>query len=423
MLDGRYGVNSCNMKRSKFFLIISAVFPPEPVVSAKSSFQIAEAMAVNRRVIVLTPRPTRPYGYKFESTSTQCNHFEQIIVDSYTNPGSQVIGRAIESLSFGKHCVKYIEGNHHSIEAIYLITWPLFGHKIIVKCARKYNIPVASHITDLYPESYTEKMPWLLGRYVRKLLQPIDDYVHQNSTIIITVSPKLAEYIIKTRHVEPSKVKVVRNWQDDESYVRYDTTCEETPNGSTIFLFLGNIALSCGLESLIPIFGKFSKNRNCKFIIAGSGARRVACEKLTQNLQLSNVTFMDAPNDKIMEIQSQADILVLSLKKGVAMTATPSKLVAYCYTRRPVLAVVDKDSDTAECILSNKFGFVASPDVEKEVLAAFEESYNTSVEERKKMGENAFEFAQSNLSKGSNLVTMVGILSNLTDNNRNQNRV
>jgi len=46
-------------------LIVSAVFMPEPVVSAQLSEDIANELAVNHKVTVISPKPTRPFGFKF----------------------------------------------------------------------------------------------------------------------------------------------------------------------------------------------------------------------------------------------------------------------------------------------------------------------------------------------------------------------
>ena len=50
----------------KKILIISCVFPPEPVVSAQMSLDIAEALSKNNDVTVISPRPTRPMDFKFD---------------------------------------------------------------------------------------------------------------------------------------------------------------------------------------------------------------------------------------------------------------------------------------------------------------------------------------------------------------------
>ena len=38
---------------------------PEPVVSAQLSEDIANELAVNHKVTVISPKPTRPFGFKF----------------------------------------------------------------------------------------------------------------------------------------------------------------------------------------------------------------------------------------------------------------------------------------------------------------------------------------------------------------------
>ena len=49
----------------KAILIISAVFPPEPVVSSKLSFEIVTELSKDCRVVVLHPEATRPWKYLY----------------------------------------------------------------------------------------------------------------------------------------------------------------------------------------------------------------------------------------------------------------------------------------------------------------------------------------------------------------------
>ena len=52
--------------RMKTILIITAVFPPEPIVSSQLSFDIADKMSEDYKVTVLHPRSSRPYGFSFD---------------------------------------------------------------------------------------------------------------------------------------------------------------------------------------------------------------------------------------------------------------------------------------------------------------------------------------------------------------------
>ena len=109
-----------------YILIVSCVYPPEPVVSARLSADIYKSLKdAGRTVRVLHPKPTRPNGYKFNE-NIQVDD-DEIVASSYTCPQSNLLGRFRESWSFGKATYAYIKKNHEDIESIYTNTWPLFG--------------------------------------------------------------------------------------------------------------------------------------------------------------------------------------------------------------------------------------------------------------------------------------------------------
>ena len=145
-------------------LILTAVFPPEPVVSAMLSYDIARTLAENSEVVVLSPKPSRPYGFKFTEEPITFN-FQRVQSQSYVCASSKIIGRFRESYSFGKHCYNYISANHQNINVIYANSWPLFGQFFAVKAAKKYNIPIIIHVQDIYPESFGNKIP-IFGPFI-----------------------------------------------------------------------------------------------------------------------------------------------------------------------------------------------------------------------------------------------------------------
>jgi hypothetical protein len=108
-------------------LIVSAVFPPEPVVSAFLSYDLAMSLSKKYEVKVLTPRPTRPAGEKYNSQRFVVNGIEQIILNSYACPKSRLIGRMRESFSFGLHARAFIKSHYSDIQVIYMNAWPLLA--------------------------------------------------------------------------------------------------------------------------------------------------------------------------------------------------------------------------------------------------------------------------------------------------------
>ena len=102
----------------KRILIISAVFPPEQVTSALMNFDLAKALSKDYDVTVLRPYPTRPIGTKFDYVGMEEEPFQTILIDSYTHPQSQLIGRFKESIDFGRKCAQYIKEHHDEIYRI-----------------------------------------------------------------------------------------------------------------------------------------------------------------------------------------------------------------------------------------------------------------------------------------------------------------
>lgn len=141
-------------------LIISCVYPPEPVVSANLSKDIASKLSNKNSVTVICPKPTRPHGFSFANEIEAKNH-KVVRLNSYTLSESKIIGRLRESYSFGKHCSLYIAEHKDKIDVIYANTWPLFAQYFAIKVAKKYHIPITIHVQDVYPESLSNKLPIL----------------------------------------------------------------------------------------------------------------------------------------------------------------------------------------------------------------------------------------------------------------------
>ena len=200
-------------------LLVSAVYPPEPVVSANLSYDISQKIQQDGwGVVVLSPRPSRPLNYSFPQKD---KHFsvKHVISDSYVCPQSKLIGRFRESLSFGRATYNYIKQHHGEIDVIYANTWPLFAQYYLAKAAKKYNIPYFIHVQDIYPESYCKKMPSTIGKVLFKSLFPIDKYVLKNARGVFAISPAMKMYLSESRELDESKVVLVRNWQNDKAYI------------------------------------------------------------------------------------------------------------------------------------------------------------------------------------------------------------
>jgi glycosyltransferase involved in cell wall biosynthesis len=218
----------------------------------------------------------------------------------------------------------------------------------------------------------------------------------------------MKESIVRSRKIDKKKVVVVRNWQNDKKFLDvYGTSKNENPK--FVFMFLGNLSPSTGIETFIHAFGK-AKLLNCKLIIAGEGSDKQNCQRIASLYSSENIEFIPAPVEQVPFIQQQADVLVLTLRKGMAKTATPSKLTAYMFSGKPILACVDPDSDTADCILKSNCGFVVEPENQEKLLELIKNIVNCDKTILDQFGKNSITYARANLSREVNLKIIISLI-------------
>jgi colanic acid biosynthesis glycosyl transferase WcaI len=89
-------------------LIVSCVFPPEPVVSSQTSAQIAQALVERGHdVTVIAPFPSRPAGKLYPGYSRRLyerkheSGFGLIHCFTFLSAESRMASRFMENISFG----------------------------------------------------------------------------------------------------------------------------------------------------------------------------------------------------------------------------------------------------------------------------------------------------------------------------------
>lgn len=392
-------------KTRKNIVIVTALYPPEPVVSAQLSFDIANLLTEKgHQVTVICPYPTRPLGFDFgdfkykNCISKKQNDLINVVhVPSYVSPQSRLLKRLWESLSFGFHSTRYIKQNLADADVIYANTWPLLGQWILTKGLKKIKIPLVLHIQDIYPESLLEKLPEFINKLFSNLLINFDRKIALRSTLLVVVSDNMKEIYQTSRKILKNKILLIQNWQDESFFINNN---QITNTDIFTFMYLGNIGPVASVDSLINAFGN-ARLPNSQLIIAGSGSEKKNCQNIASKLGLSNVIFCNIPTglEAVAQMQKKADVLLLPTKKSAAMSSVPSKLIAYMFSARPIIATVDLRSDTANAIKNAKCGWIGEPESINWLSKKMEEVSQLPKLNLISLGKNGLEFGLNNYSK------------------------
>jgi colanic acid biosynthesis glycosyl transferase WcaI len=129
-----------------------------------------------------------------------------------------------------------------------------------------------------------------------------------------------------------------------------------------VVLYAGTVGPVQGPEVLIEAATELSSEPNVLFLLVAQGLSRPNMERMAREKQLSNVRFMDfQPRERLAEVQATADVSVVTLLAGQGRNFFPSKVLAYMAARRPVIASVDSQSDTARLVEESGGGRAVPP--------------------------------------------------------------
>jgi glycosyltransferase involved in cell wall biosynthesis len=387
-------------------VIVAAVFPPEPVVSARILYELACRLSVSHEVIVLKPRPSRPHGFLFENFEPN-NKIRVIELVSFVYSRSNFIGRFIESISFGMSSSFFLFYNYKRYDIVYNGAWPLFGQLFVsLTCAifqKKYLLP----IQDIYPEAVSHRIPYSF-RWLLNILRMIDKINLRLASKIYTISDNLRQYISLTRGVKLEKIDLLYNWQNTSDF-SFSPMAKRSERFS--FMYLGNIGKASGIIYLIDFFNRAGLDK-CDLYIAGSGSVRREAEEFTHLNQIDNVHFLDVPFGNVDAVQQMADVLILFTLGNTSIYSVPSKLPAYMMSSKPVLAFVHPESETSRIINSSGCGWAVDSNNNTAFIKLLQQIPGLETSRLDHFGKNGSAFAREYMSE-KNLNLLVLMIENL----------
>jgi colanic acid biosynthesis glycosyl transferase WcaI len=404
-------------------VIVSAVFPPEPVVTAQTSFQIADALFhFGHQVTVLAPFPNRPdgrlfKGYRRSLYRRESMGFSVIRCFSFLSRKSTMGSRLLENIGFAVTCSARLLFLPRP-DVIYMNSWVIVCSGMVSVAARIRGIPVAMSIQDVYPESLSEQKRISAHSLLFRILRALDRRIAHSAKALIVISDQFRETYRLDRGVPAERIHVLQNWGETSS-VNVDARGAYglrqkygILDQTTLAVYAGNIGAAAGVETVIKSFEYLWNEENICMLIAGAGSSLRACQQMVEEKGLQDRIFFHTPWPKKDTgiVLGAADVLLLPTQGEQSMVSVPSKLISYMLSGRPILAMVLSNSDTAKLIRKAKAGWVIPPDDPMGTAAALKVIAASAPEDVRAAGAHGLDYALCNLTREANLPRMIQLL-------------
>lgn len=372
------------MKINKHILFMKGYFPPESASSNQMSLDLIEKLG-NRgmTVTVLCPVPTR--GVTKEQRSYYSKHrneklFENVLVKRFWLPveKKQVFLRAIRYLMQNLYQISYALS--HKYDILFLYSTPPTNGLVGGLLQKIKRVPFIYYLHDIFPDSLVQTGIAKENSRIWKVGRIIEYFSYSNSTYIITLSENMKKNLLN-KGVKNEKIQIVPTWVNTDKVKHiereHNVLIQEynLDSGKFIVTYAGNIGEAQSVETLIGAASKLQDKEDILFVIVGDGIEKENCKEKAKNL--NNVIFIPMqPPERISDVYSLGDISTVLTKKGVGMTALPSKTASIFAAETMILAAFDKGSDLERMIVANDLGFCVEPENEEALVKAILQAFD-----------------------------------------------
>lgn len=401
--------------------IVSCVYPPEPIVSSRTSAEIANALAARGdEVTVITSFPNRPGGVLFRGYSRRPFRIEKgnprvIRCLGTLSRSSRLLSRLAENISFGISSTAALLLTRKA-DVVYSNSWPVFATAMVRGAAAIRGIPLVISVQDLFPESLI-----LLGKlspkgWMTRLLYAMDRWIASGCRAVIVISEGFGDAHRRTRGTSEPRLHVISNWGDDEVVLDAERSLRfrerlSISAGERLVAFAGNIGLAAGADRIVEAARLIEAESPMRILIAGSGSESERVRALAAALPSGRVVVHSPwPKEETADLLGAADVFLLPTAGEQSLASVPSKLIAYFLAGRPVLAVAVAGSDLARTIQMADAGWVVPPDDPAALAAALDAVAHLPAEHLAALGANGARYARQNMSRQRCLPAVLNVI-------------
>lgn len=388
--------------KTKRILILCQYFYPEYVSSATLPTQMAEDL-VNKgmKIDVICGWP---YEYSESKNVLKKESYKGINIHrlKYAQfDNKSKIGRLINFFSlfimFMLRMPKMLKYDHilvYSNPPI-LPFIPDLIHRIFKK---KYSFVAY----DIAPDNAIKTGATKPGSLIDKVMKYINKNVYKNAENVIVLGTEMKKYILENKiSNKESNIHVIPNWYDEKSLNSDKVYKIDFKNirkqYKKILLYSGNMGQLQDMETIMQFLKHIKYNKEMATIICGHGKKKELVNSFIKDNDIENVFVYDfLTGTDYSDVLNIADCCITSLvQEGIGL-GVPSKNYGYLAAGKPLIAIMDKETDIVKQIKSYNAGLHVCNNDFQSIINFIEKN---SPGDLNRMGENAYRIYKDNYTR------------------------
>ncbi|WP_336680909.1 glycosyltransferase family 4 protein [Enterococcus casseliflavus] len=362
------------MKRDILFMC--QFFYPEYVSSALLPYQTAQGLSkAGLTVDVLCGYP-REYTQKNEKIPVNEKIDDMTVYrKKYIQLGRKnFLSRLINYFSFTFTILLNVR-MCRNYKTIIVYSNPPILPLISIIAKRLYGCKIVFVAYDLYPEIAERTGTIRKNSFISRFMQKINERLYPEASNIVALSNDMKSYIRKNRNIDPERIIVIPNWATEEKSLNKLVTQEfiEISNKYPLIVsYFGNMGTAQDMDTILKTISdeRIAKEK-IAFLFAGHGNKKKEISEVITEKSLKNCFMFDyLSGNEFNDALSITSIFIVSLEEGLSGLAVPSKTYSYYQAEKPVIAIMDTNTDIARELLLNNAGIAVHNGDSEELISS-----------------------------------------------------
>jgi glycosyltransferase involved in cell wall biosynthesis len=389
-------------------LFLTQYFPPEVGAPQNRLYEIALRLSKKGAdITVLTAMPNYPRmeifkGYKNKFyAKEQMDGMKVHRTFIFVSKSKKIIFRLLNYFSFV--ITSFITGllKLKKQDSIFCESPPLFLGISAFFLSKLKGAKLIFNVSDLWPES-AEKLGLVKNKFLLDLSTKLEEFLYLNSILITGQTQGIVRNILERfpakdvywlkngvdiNYFDPEKINT--GWREEQGFSKQDF----------LLLYAGILGYAQGLEIILHAADKLRNYSHLKFVIIGTGPEKDKLLRLKDEMELSNVYFLDTVSkDRMPFIIKDIDVSIVPLRKiDLFKGAIPSKIFEILALAKPVLLGVEGEA-RALFINQAEAGIFFEPANADELIKGIMYLFNNP-KDTTDMGENGRRFVSEHFNR------------------------
>lgn len=271
----------------------------------------------------------------------------------------RVIFELIISLRFLVKILFHVKKN----DLVFTGTTPIFLLPVIYLCKKIKRFKWVLLVHDVFPENLVVAKVLKPSNIIYKSLKYLFDKFYSYADKRIVIGKDMKNLI--DRKVSKHDSIIVQSWIDHNDIKIQDKSKNEIikklnwEKEQPVFQFFGNIGRVQGIHNIIESLKLITPDDRPKMLFIGSGAYEQELQSALMQLNEEKIKYTGALDpSKKSEGLSACDIAIVTLAEGMYGLGVPSKAYYSMAADKPILAIMDEDSEVSSMVKEHGIGWV-----------------------------------------------------------------